>query len=206
MKRLLLLLIITLCSSVSVFAQDSNYEGTLIKPGKGIGEITIDLPYNKVVELLGNPLERRSQEQERQLLLKGKLIPEKELTFFLGFDYVLEYTYATNRSGNVYPVYKIYFKGDKVIYIILSSFTYKMEICKDIGIDAKIFFGNNKEALRKALGRSNLSTNIGEGTLLYDYLDRGTSFFLQKNEIRTIHIYAPMSKEQVRKYLRIYNS
>jgi hypothetical protein len=92
-------------------------------------------------------------------------------------------------------------KDDKLIDMILSSYGYDREKCKKFGVSSSLFFSNGKEEMQKTLGRSYIATNPNTGSFLYDYFAKGISLFLNKNEIRTMHIYAPLDKREQRKFL-----
>lgn len=212
MKNLFLTIILIICNITLSYAQGSSTDtpqspadarASLINPGKGIGNINLGLTYTNVVDVMGQPLERRPLEQEKQGLLSRKLTPKKELPFFIDFDYVAEFNYSNNRTQ--YPIYTLYFKQDTLVYIVLSSYNYDLEKCRSLGINNEVFFGNGKEKLLKALGRSSVVTKSGADTELHDYLDKGVSFFLQKNAIRAIYIYKPLARENLRQYLRLLN-
>jgi outer membrane protein assembly factor BamE (lipoprotein component of BamABCDE complex) len=200
MKNWILLFLFMLLSYTQVFAQDEDeiYKNIIV-PGAGVAEITIGTPSQKVFDILGQPIRKSTFQEEKETMLKRKLIPNTELVFFLGFDYVVEYSKSANKT--YYPIYTVYFKDEKVVYMILSSYGYDENKCKKFGIASSLFFSNGKEQMQKSLGRSYISTNPGTGNFLYDYFAKGISLFLNKNEIRTMHIYAPLDKREQRKFL-----
>lgn len=200
MKNWILLFFLMILGYVQVFAQDENeIYRDIIVPGTGVAEITIGTPSQKVLDILGKPIRKSTFEEEKESLLKRKLLPTTELVFFLGFDYVIEYSRSANKT--YYPLYTLYFKDDKLIYMILSSYGYDEEKCKNFGISSTMFFNNGKEQMQKTLGRSYISTNPNTGNFLYDYFAKGISLFLTKNQIKTMHIYAPLDKRAQRKFL-----
>lgn len=200
MKNWILLFFLMILGYVQVFAQDEDeiYKDIIV-PGAGVAEITVGTPSQKVLDILGKPIRRSTFEEEKESLLKRKLLPKTELVFFLGFDYVIEYSRSANKT--YYPLYTLYFKDDKLVYMILSSYGYDEEKCKKFGISSTMFFGNGKEPMQKTLGRSYISTNPNTGNFLYDYFAKGISLFLTKNQIKTMHIYAPLDKRAQRKFL-----
>jgi len=200
MKNWVLLFLFMILGYAQVFAQneDDIYKDIII-PGTGVAEITIGTPSQKVLDILGQPIRKSTFEEETQSLLKRKLTPKTELVFFLGFDYVIEYSKSANKT--YYPLYTLYFKDEKLIYMILSSYGYDLEKCKKFGISSALFFNDGKENMQKTLGRSYISTHPTAGNFLYDYFAKGISLFLNKNEIRTMHIYAPLDKRAQRKFL-----
>lgn len=200
MKSWILLFLLMSLSYVQVFAQneDEIYKDIIV-PGAGVAEITINTPSQKVFDILGQPIRKSTFEEEKESLLKRKLTPNTELVFFLGFDYVVEYSRSANKT--YYPIYTLYFKDEKLIYMILSSYGYDDQKCKKFGISSSMFFSNGKDQMQKTLGRSYISTNPNTGNFLYDYFAKGISLFLTKNEIKTMHIYAPLDKRTQRKFL-----
>lgn len=200
MKSWILLFLFVVLGYTQVFAQsDDDIYKDIISPGVGVAEITIGSTSTKVLDILGKePIRKSTFEQEKEALQKRKLNPKNELVFFLGFDYVIEYSMSANKT--YYPIYTLYFKDDKLVYMILSTYGYNYEKCKKFGISSSLFFGNNKEKMQSVLGRSYISTGK-TGDFLYDYFSKGVSIFLTKNEIRTMHIYAPLDKREQRKFL-----
>ncbi|KAF0247442.1 MAG: hypothetical protein FD167_3157 [bacterium] len=200
MKNWVLLFLFMILGYTQVFAQDDNeiYKDIII-PGAGVAEITVGTPSQKVLDILGQPIRKSTFEEEKEALAKRKLTIKTELVFFLGFDYVIEYSRSANKT--YYPLYTLYFKNEKLVYMILSSYGYDLEKCKKFGISASLFFSNGKQEMQKTLGRSYITTGTERGIFLYDYFAKGISLFLNKNEIKTMHIYAPLDKRTQRKFL-----
>lgn len=201
MKRWVLVFLLVMLSYVEILAQsDLEIYKDIIVPGSGVAEITIGTPSETVFSILGKkPVRRSTFEEEKQTLLSRKLNPKNELVFFLGFDYVVEYDSYANRT--YYPIYTIYFKDEKVVYMILSSYGYDQEKCKNFGISGTFFFGDGREKMQNTLGRSYISTTSLSKDLLFDYFSKGISIFMTKNQVRTMYIYPPLDKRMQRKFL-----
>ena len=204
MRLILSLLLLLTCHCALVFAQDNKYQA-IIKPGEGIGEITIGRKGIEISQILGVPPVRKSTyDEEKEALIKRNLDPKTELVFFLGFDIVVEYNISTNKTE--YPIYSLYFKDGKLIYIILSSYGYDTKKCKSFGIDSKLYFGDSPEKVKQVLGSSSYRTATRSGDALSDYFSKGISVFSASKEVRTMHIYAPLDRSQIRKYLAASHS
>lgn len=200
MKNWVLLFLFMILGYTQAFAQDDNdiYKDIII-PGVGVAEITVGTPSQKVLDILGQPIRKSTFEEEKETLAKRKLSVKTELVFFLGFDYVIEYSRSANKT--YYPLYTLYFKDEKLVYMILSSYGYDLEKCKKFGVSASLFFSNGKQEMQKTLGRSYITTGAERSIFLYDYFAKGISLFLNKNEIKTMHIYAALDKRTQRKFL-----
>src|SRR5687768_17263395 len=93
-----------------------------IEPGTGTGEIKIGMSYKDFLIVAGTPYEHRPFKAEKKAFKKYKYDTSKMIPFRIGFDYVLIYTEKNNKSP--YPIFKAYFKADKLIYFALSSYSY----------------------------------------------------------------------------------
>ena len=165
-----------------------------------VGNIYIGQPYEETVQILGAPFKRETYSEIYFNYKQFGFNPEKILVFYLEFDYAIEYDQETNIGSD--PIYKIFFKDNKVQYIIFSSYIYEGLIDIYEWNDVQIF--SERKKLLKQFGEGyeyeDFSPKDYDGE--YCYFEKGVSLISKKEIVRAVHIFPPMNKKQVNKYKR----
>ena len=199
-------MIILICSAIFLhndgLCEKSN-EGkilaaeTIITPGIGIGQLSIGDMSSHVAEVMGKHKRKISYLEEKQSWEGFGFNTDKELIFNIGFDYSLEYNEHNNKTD--YPIWKIYFKNDKVVCITISSFIYDIydnTKYRKIGIPPHCNFLGSKNDMTKTLGEDFFEYVDSAKDVNCFYFDKGVSIVLTAGVIRTIIIFKPLSDNQ----------
>ncbi len=171
-----------------------------ISPGVGIGQISIGDLLLYVTKVMGKNKKKISFLKEKQIWDDYGYDTDQELLFDIGFDYFLEYNEDYNKTD--YPIWKIYFKRDKVVYITLSSFIYNNIKSRKVGVPPQCYFWGSKLDMIKTLGSEYFEYADSANNINYFYFDKGISIVLTRDKIRTITIYKPLSNNQKIKFMK----
>ncbi len=213
LKTLLLFFILSGC--ISIPEADKQKGMFVIVPGKGFWEITLGEAPSAVLKVMGEPENRTTYEEEREAYASSGFNPDNQLEFLLGFDLCFEYSSRQNHS--MYPIYKIFFKDNKVHVIMFSAFVYEPKFLQNIFISSKdLKFHSNTEDMKQVLGTNyvfrpliiyEISDYQGKGIPeiienyeIYDYLENGISVIVENNEIVSVQIYPPVSPDIKQQY------
>lgn len=181
--------------SVLIFSQVSaqSTSQTQIIPGKGIGELLLGISSEKAIEILGQPEKSRNyqQEQDEEVVKFGKNV-SLELCYNTHYDRVLKYK-NTAEANIKYPVYKLYFRNNKLVYMVLTSYGYNTAVYEKLKIKNNLKFHNSGEAIKKSMGYPEITQEryVGE----YLYMQNGIDFLTEQNELRAVFIYEPIETE-----------
>lgn len=211
LKILLLLLVLSGCAPVP--DTKKRKDRLVIVPGRGIQEITLGTSSSAVLEIMGDPENRTTYEEEHEAYARSGFNPETLLEFHLGFDHCFEYSIEQNLS--MYPIYKIFFKQNALHVIMFSAFVYEPDLLQNIFIASeKLKFYSNTEDMKRVLGTDYVYHPLTiyaydpemenfvliEGYDIYDYLEQGISVIVASDEIVSVQIYPPVPSEIKRRY------
>ncbi|BDC98698.1 hypothetical protein [Persicobacter psychrovividus] len=160
--------------------------GQTLRPGKGVGELTLGMTIDDVTWILGFEGKRISYDDYLTASVQSnpKSLPETKIDF----DYCLDYVFIMTL-----PVEKIFMKDDKVVMIQLSSFPdYNKILCEDIETDNGVRFFEDASVLdqhfkKGTAGPSALHSNLSN----IFYYNEGIAFGLEKDKIRAMYIFDP---------------
>lgn len=166
-----------------------------IKPGKSVGKVKLGMSMDAFKAIVGQPQEIASYEQERDAYISSGYETDKEAPFYLGFDKALMYDNSPNSKASI-AVYRAFFKDDKLVYVILTSYGFDEDLYGNLkmkkGIKMKTPYAN----IMDAFGMGFISSKTSEQEFQTDYLREGISFAIDEYEVRAIHIYKPFTAEQ----------
>lgn len=196
MKKILVLLLLSVVSS-AVFAQLKSKATPIsysqVIPGKGVGELVLGISTEKAIEILGVPEKSLDydQEQFQEVVKFGKNISQ-ELCYNTHYDRVFKYKNDCNAKID-YPVYKLYFRKNQLVYIVLTSYGYDDLLYNKFTALNKIGFYSSGEKIKSVLGHPEINEEryVGE----YLYMKRGIDFITENNEMRAMFIYEPLENE-----------
>lgn len=163
--------------------------------------IKIGQSFENVIRILGTDFLKSDEATMRMKYERSGYDPNKELVFYMDFDFVLEYNETTNTTN--YPVYLIYFKNDLVSYIVLSSYIYENMVHQFRLNDINIF--SDKELVLKALGDKYYTNNFDaeEYDGEYQFFEKGISVISDQGIVRAVHLFSKMSKKEKNIYLNL---
>lgn len=189
-------LYLLLSFSLSVSAQKNRtipISYTNITPGKGVGELVLGISTEKAIELLGLPEKSYNYEEEQhyEVVKFGKNVSQ-ELCYNTHYDRVFKYN-NTNAQTAQYPVYKLYFRKNQLVYFVLTSYGYEKDIYEKFSIGNSVKFHNDGEKIMQAYGLPDINEKryVGE----YLYMQKGVDFITENNELRAVYIYEPVENE-----------
>jgi hypothetical protein len=168
-----IVLILFFLAGASLNAQ----EKVLILPGKGVGELALGMKMKQVQKLLGKPLEKVKQEQEKNAYESSGYTPGDFIVFRNGFEVC--WTYGNNKAD--YPVFKVYFKDKKVCYIVLSGVDFGAVRASIFTTQGNVGFNSRKEDMKKEFGEPGRFVSMAnyEGEFIYE--NKGISFVVEKD-------------------------
>ncbi len=191
MKNLILIIVLAAVSTAA-FAQ-SAVKSTKIIPGKGVGELVLGISTEKAIALLGKPEKSRSYEEEQrdEVVKFGKNISQ-ELCYNTHYDRVFKYKNDCDAKID-YPVYKLYFRDNKLVYMVLTSYGYDDALYSKFTASNNIAFHNTGQKIKSSFGYPEIIEEriVGE----YLYMQRGIDFLTENNEMRAVFIYQPIEME-----------
>ncbi len=173
-----------------------------IIPGKGIDKLKLGMPYSDVVNILGNFKETRKLSASKHIYKNSGYDSEKLLFYYVGSDIELEYDQSTISQLNPYPVFKVFFKDSKLVYIILSNYVHDSPSSLRFAINKQLRFLDSKEKMLKVMGE-NFYKDVMKG---YDgdyyYFDKGISFILDdEQKIQVINLFQPITGSKKKFFL-----
>lgn len=172
-----------------VFAQE-NTTKYLIEAGVGIGDIHLGMSYIEVEEILNvKPIGEQSFEEAWEYF-ETLYNPKDLLMFQIGFDKELEYDTSEDMY---YPIYKLYFLNDQLLYIILSTYAHPPTVYEKFRGSDGISFGSSLKEIEAVYGKHD-EIDISEHTnTWYDgefrYLRYGITFTLSENKTTVIDLF-----------------
>ncbi len=196
MKNLAALVVLTAVFSAATAQNTSKATAisyTQVTPGKGVGELVLGISTEKAIALLGFPEKSRSYEQEQneEVVKFGKNVSQ-ELCYNTHYDRVFKY--KNDCEANIeYPVYKLYFRNNQLVYIVLTSYGYDNELYSKFTANNNISFHSSGQKIKTAMGYPEIMQEkyVGE----YLYLQSGIDFLTENNEMRAMFIYEPVENE-----------
>ena len=165
----------------------------IIEPGVGISDIKIGISYKDFTGILGIPLEHRTYAKDKKGLKKAKIDVLTLIQYKIGFDYVLVYGKKNNKSP--YPIYKAYFRDEKLILLYLSSYTYELADCKkSFKLPSGLTYGASDGLITNEYGQPDEKSVYLNDNLDYVYKKKGVSFIInqKENALRVIEIFKPI--------------
>lgn len=160
-----------------------------IIPGHGVHEITLGQSMELVTQIMGEPARRISNEEETASYKRFGYATDHQILFTTHFDICYTYTSPSNQS--IHPIFKVYFKDKKVVYIVLSAYPYA-KLSKYAVIDLELRFYANQRDMKDILGLNCISYLEPHGYKVFAYMDKGITLVFKENELVTITIYTPL--------------
>jgi len=196
MKNLAGILVLVAIASTALAQQKTKatpISYSQIIPGKGVGELVLGISTEKAIELLGMPEKSRNYEQEQyeEVVKFGKNISQ-ELCYNTHYDRVFKYNNTCDAHID-YPVYKLYFRNNQLVYMVLTSYGYDDAIYSKFTAGNGISFHQSGEKIKSKMGYPEIIQEhyVGE----YLYMQRGIDFLTENNEMRAMFIYEPVENE-----------
>jgi len=188
--KIIFAVIFIFCTSFALLPSDEVYT---IEPGIGINDIKIGMGYKDFTGILGIPYEHRTYAKEKKTLKKADIDVMALIQYKIGFDYVLVYYKKNNKSP--YPIYKAYFKDEKLVLINLSSYVYELADCKkNFKLPTGLTFGASDGLVTNEYGQPDEKSIYLNDNLDYIYKKKGVSLIVnqKENALRVIEIFKPI--------------
>lgn len=195
MKIKLNLLTILIFVLPPIFGQDDDYS---IKPGFGVKNLYIGINITDILINIGEPDHIRTYEETKlwfdEFGYNTDTIPELKL------DFDTAYYYSWGASYTPAPVFSLFTKNGKVIYIRLSYKPYKWSWCKNFRIkdDMSVGFKTKLSENRGIYSVPDEVIDTSNDSIEYSYhifYKKGIGFTYYKDKIITIDIFKPISKD-----------
>ena len=160
----------------------------IITPGVGIGKLVLGMSTTDAVKLLGGEISWFDYKEE----MKGWTASENMRIdsipqFIIGFDSCMKY--AKDIPDN-YPIYSLYFKQGKLVFINITSYGAKAEILKKVKLKNGLKFKDAETKCLTKLGKNFMKISYGS----YDdhvYYTMGMEVSYDENKLVTIAIFKP---------------
>jgi hypothetical protein len=175
-----------------------------ITAGRSIGNLYIGLDKKHALSIMGSKGIERDFEEERTIFANFGYVPEEHAQFVIGFDSLWQY--QESDAINL-PIFKIYFKAEKIVYMIISSYGsqfFDYERCKRIITERGLGFGDDIEKMKRVYGEEFLRHNFGQydGDFLYE--EEGISFVFDAGELRVIYLFESDNQEIITNFRETY--
>ena len=162
---------------IAIFICHLSYSQAVIKAGHGISDLKIGNTTDEVEWVLGF----------RGLKLMSGGVPEvlkiQADMLNIDFDYVYNYQHIM-----ALPISTVYFKNDKVVMIVVSSYPeYNEILCIGIKTEKGLNFWDNIKDMKKIYGKEPETKESDFD--FYFYKDIGLSVSVEDDEIRTMSIF-----------------
>jgi hypothetical protein len=185
-------------TDAGIVSENSLSDNSIV-PGMGIGKISIGNTAEYVQRTLGAPKKRVSFEEEKGNYTGYGYNIDKQLLFVIGFDYFLEYDAASNKT--TYPIWKIYFRNDEVVYINISTFVYDLNAHMNSGIDRGCVFGRSADGVLGMYGGRHFFNVDEGGNHNYYFLKQGVLVIVVSGTIRVMHVFKPLTDERAANFI-----
>jgi hypothetical protein len=170
-----------------------------IQPGQGIQKVILGMTSNELVEMIGNASAKYTFSEEEKMFLDFGYDTSKQLNFLRPFDFVLEYTGKKNKTiFSKYPVFKAYFKDDRLVYIILSSYVH--DVSPNILLKTHSAFTEIKPILDTLGEHIYLPLSRYDGQYLFPKL--GICLIAEDGLVKTIEIYKPLNEKEIKVFMQ----
>lgn len=177
-----------------------------INAGRNIGNLYIGLDKKRAISVMGVMGIERNFEEEHRIFSDFGYSPNEHSQFIIGFDSVWQYN---EKDAISLPIFKIYFKEDKIVYIIISSYGsqfFDYERCKRIITEKGLGFGDNIEKMKKLYDSTFLRHKFGEYDGDFIYEEEGISFVFERDELRVMYLFAADNQDIITKFREAYNN
>jgi len=174
MKRFLLILLLAGSSWMTpAIAQN------IIHPGVGIKEVKLGTSPEDIFWALGFEGIKLTRAGAPDVLKK------QAANLDIDFDYIHNYQHIM-----AYPVSTVYFKADKAVMIVLSSYPeYNQVLCMGMKTREGLNFWDSQSEMKKIYGKD-YEEKSGDFDFYY-YKSLGLSITIDENEIRSMSIFNP---------------
>jgi len=163
-------------------------EKRIIRIGQGIDNIILDAPKTTVLQGLPEPAYIRNFLEEKKIVEDFGYSSESFLHFQIGFDEIYEFD-----NLNTYPIFKLFFKEEKLVYIIFTSYTEDVYY-QDFILDNGIGFMDSMETIRQQMGEFDRTIAMKDYDGKFGYYTQGVEFIFAENQLRTIHFFKPFGR------------
>ncbi len=197
MRFLAALLFLTALASPA-WAQEPEYD-YLIRPGVGIGTLNLGLTLQEAIELEGKPYGSEDHKTHYEGLQFIGHEPHNYVHFVLNFDKLVEFK-AGKKKGRSHPIYRLYFRDNKLVSFIVVGFKYPKEMIEAV----------HWKDLTLSTAEKDIIDLVGEPDMIVDnssefqnyhyyyYLKKGVTLITHKGEMFAAEIFEPLSAEQIK--------
>ncbi|MCC5944390.1 MAG: hypothetical protein JJT94_05600 [Bernardetiaceae bacterium] len=162
--------------------------------------VKLGLSPKQMATIIGQPVAVRQPKDVVENYLMLDINPDTRLLMHSEFDKQMEYSPLNNRKD--YPVFTVYYKNDKAVYIIFSSYIYPLHRLENIYIKKHMAFGNIATLLN-AIGENYEYAPINNYDGEYLYLQKGISLISENDLVRAIHLYRPLKKNEAIEFMKL---
>jgi hypothetical protein len=196
--NLLFIFILTACVTGNKTIKTTEGPANII-PGKGIASVQLGMSLNSITRIIGRPSIIRNFKEAKTNFIDFGIDPKDYIMFMRGFN--LEAEYSLDQKAQ-YPIFKLYFKDDLLVYIILTSYGFEenRETILQYKTWHNISFWTEEYKLKEKFGNNYLLKPYENYKGKYYYLDLGISFLIDKEVIRTIDIFPPLTEEEKKRF------
>ena len=155
----------------------------------GFDKLHIEMSTSELISEMREPKEIKTYEDEKKVWTDGDYDLSKAVVFLIGFDKVYIFDYH-----NKYCLWKAYIKGDRVVYMNLTS-TYQLDKYKEnMSVNGEIKFGDSVEKVVSLLGK-NFFPDRGFGYTDYLYNDLGIRFTFLQDKMTHVYFYRRLTSK-----------
>jgi hypothetical protein len=172
-----------------------------VKPGKGYDLIMLGDNLSKITQTMGEPTAITDVKQEKKNYQDGGYDPKSELPFFLKFDQV--YDYWGEAKDN--PVFKIYFREEKVVYIIISSYVCTEEVSTSTSTPQAVRLLDPAGVLDAAYGKPDVQRTNGNEIQDWYYLSRGLGAAVEDSRVVVFELFPVLNEKQIKSFAKRCN-
>jgi len=126
----------------------------------------------------------RSFEEEIIEYKASGLSTDDILLFEIGFDEVCEFSKLTS-----YPIFKLYFKEERLCYIVFSNYRINSKYYQDWELDNGVRFMDSQETVLDKMGKYESFERLQGYDGIWKYHQKGLELIFDENKLRTIHFF-----------------
>lgn len=190
-KRLLITTVLLFIITVCVNAQN-------LTPGIGFKDIFIGISLNDAEKFLGKPNSVVDFESEKMDWQKSDIDIKKEIAFIIGFDSVYSY------NENKYAIWKVFYKNNKAVFFIISSYLSSELSIKNISVNSTLFFNDSISKALDMLGKNSFIIPDIENTNYYLFPEQGITLYVEDELIKVLYIYSAFKGDELNKIKHIF--
>lgn len=168
----------------------------IITPGVGVGKLKLGMSEKQAEDILKGEITWSGYRQQVRSFVEYEVHIDSVMQFVQGFDSCGRYN---NDLPESMPVFGLYFKKHKLIFITITSYSASDEHLEQVKISNGLGFFDSMEDCIKKMGKEYLPVTYGDYTGDHYYYKKGIEMVYDEGVLRTVGIFpvVPAFKQMI---------